>query len=73
MVDVQLNRSLGLELGEATDVLNREALDQQIGLVVHTEGGVDRVLLAPPNEQERSVALEVVPPALDGEGSEGGG
>lgn len=59
---VQLNRSLGLELGEATDVLNREALVQQIELVVHTEGGADRLVLAAPDDQERSVALEVVPP-----------
>ena len=59
---VQLNRSLGLELGEATDVLNREALVQQIELVVHTEGGADRLFLVPPDEQDRSVALEVMPP-----------
>ena len=39
---VQLNQLMGLELGEATDVLNREALAQHIDLAVHTEGGVDR-------------------------------
>lgn len=59
---VQLNRSLGLELGEATDVLNREALVPQIELVVHTESGADHLRLVAPDGQDRSVALEVVPP-----------
>lgn len=57
---VQLNQLMGLELGEATDVLNREALAQHIELVVHTEGGVDRITLIAPDDQDRSVALEVL-------------
>ena len=64
---VQLNHVMGLELGEATDVLNREALEQQIELAVHTEGGVDRFHLVPPDDQDRSVALEVVRPDSGGE------
>ena len=59
---VQLNDLMGLELGEATDVLNREALAQYIELAVHTEGGVDRLRLIAPDDQDRSVALEVSPP-----------
>ena len=59
---VQLNQLMGLELGEATDVLNREALAQHIELAVHTEGGVDRLRLIASDDQDRSVALEVVPP-----------
>jgi predicted ATPase len=58
---VQLNQLMGLELGEATDVLNREALVQHIELAVHTEGGVDRLRLIAPDDQDRSVALEVLP------------
>ena len=64
---VQLNRLMGLELGEATDVLNREALSQKIELVVHAEGGVDRFLLEAPDDHDRSVALEVVSPEPDRE------
>ncbi len=59
---VQLNHVMGLELGEATDVLNREALAQHVELGVHTESGVDRIQLIPPADQERSVALEVLAP-----------
>ena len=55
---VQLNQLMGLELGEATDVLNREAQAQHIDLAVHTEGGIDRFLLVAPDDQDRSVALE---------------
>lgn len=58
---VQLNHLMGLELGEATDVINREALAQHIELAVHTEGGVDRLRLIAPDDQDRSVALEVLP------------
>ena len=59
---VQLNHLMGLELGETTDVLNREALAQDIELAVHTDGGVDRLRLIAPDDQDRSVALEVLPP-----------
>ena len=59
---VQLNQLMGLELGEATDVLNREALAQHIDLAVHTEGGIDRFRLVAPDDQDRSVALEVLRP-----------
>ena len=59
---VQLNRLMGLELGEATDVLNREALAPHIELAVHTEGDVDRLCLIAPDDTDRSVALEVLPP-----------
>ena len=62
---VQLNHLMGLELGEAADVLNREARAQHIELAVHTEGGVDRLRLIAPDEQDRSVALEVLPPVPD--------
>ena len=62
---VQLNHLMGLELGEATDVLNREALVQHIELAVHTEGGVDRLRLSAPDDKGRSVALEVLPPGPD--------
>ena len=57
---VQLNRSMGLELGEATDVLNREAQAQHIELAVHTEDGTYRFRLAAPSDQDRAVALDVV-------------
>ena len=59
---VQLNQVMGLELGEATDVLNREAQDQHIELAVHTEGAVDQLRLIAPDDQDRSVALDVLPP-----------
>ena len=59
---VQLNHLMGLELGEATDVLNREALSQHIELAVHTDAGVDRFRLVAPDDQDRSVVLEVLPP-----------
>ena len=65
---VQLNQLMGLELGEATDVLNREALAQHIDLAVNTEGGVDRFRLVAPDDQDRSVALEVLRPN-SGQGS----
>ena len=64
---VQLNQLMGLELGEATDVLNREAISQHIELAVHTEGGVDRFRLVAPDDQDRSVALDVLPPEPDRE------
>jgi predicted ATPase len=57
---VQLNHLMGLELGEATDVLNREALVQHIELVVHTDGGSDRFRLAAPDDLDRWVILEVL-------------
>ena len=57
---VQLNHLMGLELGEASDVLNREAIAQHIELVVHTVGGIDRLRLIAPDDQDRSVALEVL-------------
>ena len=56
---VQLNQLMGLELGEATDVLNWEAVEQRIELAVHTEGGTDLFRLVAPDDQDRSVALEV--------------
>ena len=59
---VQLNHLMGLELGEAKDVLDREAQAQHIELAVHTEGGVDRFRLIAPDDQERSVALEIQTP-----------
>ena len=62
---VQLNHLMGLELGEATDVLNREALAQHIELVVHTENGDDRLRLIAPDDQDRSVSLEVLAPGPD--------
>ena len=61
---VQLNHLMGLELGEATDVLNREALAQHIELAVHTEGGVDLFRLVAPDDQDRSVILDVLQPEL---------
>ena len=64
---VQLNQLMGLELGEATDVLNREAVAQHIELEVHTEERVDRFRLVSPDDQDRSVALEVQPPEPDRE------
>ena len=62
---VQLNNLMGLELGEATDVLNWEALVQHIDLAVHTDGGSDRFRLAAPDDQGRSVILEVQQPEPD--------
>ena len=59
---VQLNHLMGLELGEATDVLNREALTQYIELAVHTDGGGDRFRLVAPDDQDRSVILDVLQP-----------
>ena len=59
---VQLNNVMGLELGEATDVLNREAQEQHIELVIHTEGGVDKIRLVAPVDKSRSVALDISPP-----------
>ena len=64
---VQLNQLMGLELGEATDVLNREAITQLIELAIHREGGVDRFRLLAPDDQERSVSLNVLPPEPDRE------
>ena len=64
---VQLNHLMGLELGEATDALNREASAQYIELAVHTDGGVDRIRMIAPDDRERSVALEVLP-LLQGSG-----
>ena len=58
---VQLNHLMGLELGETTDVINREAVDQYIEFAVHTEGGIDRLRLVAPDDQGRSVALEALP------------
>ena len=57
---VQLNERMGLELGEATDVLNREALEAHIELAVQTDQGTDLVRLAAPGLQERSVVLKVL-------------
>ena len=57
---VQLNHLMGLELGEATDVLNREALEQHIELAVHTDGGDERFRLVAPDDQDRSVILDVL-------------
>ena len=62
---VQLNHLMGLELGEATDVLNREALAQHIELAVHTDGGDDRFRLVAPDDQDRSVILDVLQPEPD--------
>ena len=58
---VQLNNLMGLELGETTDVINREAPEQYIELTVHTEAGVDNLRLVAPDDQGRSVTLDAFP------------
>ena len=57
---VQLNDLMGLELGEATDVLNRQAVEPHIEFVVQTDKGTDRFRLAAPGDQDRSVVLEIL-------------
>ncbi len=64
---VQLNERMGLELGEATDVLNREALETHIELAVQTDQGTDLFRLAGPADQGRSVVLKVLEPGAQKE------
>ena len=53
---VQLNGLLGLELGEASDILNHEAVEQRVELTIRTDERTDHFTLAVP--VDRTVVLE---------------